>query len=131
MQTVLRSGNAECRRCKRVRMLRHQKCQEEGCQLWFGKNGMYGKCENDCIVQAGHVAECVGRNDRQMLKKKRWQRLCKLKKADSGWERGRGMILAAAATDREGARWQQKIEFARFVLGNTGDKRCVSWICGR
>ena len=122
MQTVPRSGSAECRRCKRVQMLRHQKCQEEGCQLWFGKNGMYGKCENDCIVQAGHVAKCVGRNDRQMLKKRK----------EGIWiERGRSMILAAAATDREGARWQQKIEFARFVLGNAGDKRCVSWICGR
>ena len=45
--------------------------------------------------------------------------------------RGRSMILAVAATNVEGARWQQKIEFARFVLGNAGDKRCVSWICGR
>ena len=65
-----------------------------------------------------------------MLKKRRWQRLCKLKKADSGWERGRSMILAAAAMEG-GVRWQHKIEFAGFVLGNAGDKRCLSWICGR
>ena len=54
------------------------------------------------------------------------------KKKNRFWiGRGRSMILAAAPTDGEGARRRQKIEFARFVLGNAGDKRCVSWICGR
>ena len=64
-------------------------------------------------------------------KKEEVAEFVQLQKADSGWKKSRSMILAAAATDGEGARWQQKIEFARFVLGNAGDKRCVSWICGR
>ena len=42
------------------------------------------------------------------------------------------MILTAAATDGEGARWQQKIEFAGFVLvarGVAHGCKCTCIIC--